>query len=131
MAQSVTTMMPVRSMKSVGVFQSFSAFRIPAFAFGSGAASLNRGRVEAQRRRAYSAFRNRIVSAFAPRMAAANPIYRQPAAGDGAVRVERFHRVFGAGGCETAAAARAKKKNLCRRNCELVPTNGQRQNSND
>jgi hypothetical protein len=61
-------------------------------------------------------FCNRVVTATAPWMTAANPFRRQRGSGKRAVQLQGFNRVLRASRRETAAGSRAKQKNLRGRN---------------
>ena len=107
-----------------------SELRTPAFASGSGAASLNPGRVKAQRGRANSEryFRHRVMPAITPRMTAADAIRRQRASSQNAARLNCLDRILRTGRRETAAAGRAEQKELRRRNRPAVRADGKNQN---
>jgi len=63
---------------------------------------------------------NRIVATAAPRMAAADPFHRQPAAGQRAVRADRFLRILRTRRRETAAARRTEQQSLRGRKCQAI-----------
>ena len=69
-------------------------------------------------------FRDWIVAAAAPRVAAADPFYGKQAAGDRTLRADGLHRVLRTSGREPAAAGRTEEKKLRRRNRPAIRADG-------
>jgi len=73
-------------------------------------------------------FGNRIVTAFSPRMTAANPLRRQKCSFHRAMLAHRVHRVNRARRRETTTGAGTEQKSLRRRNRQAIYANSENQN---
>jgi hypothetical protein len=68
-----------------------------------------------------------IVTAFTPRMTAADPLYRQYSAGTGTARLHGLQGIARTARRKTTAAAGSKQKDLSRRNRPAIGPNGENQ----